>query len=214
MQNLADQTRYRMKIIPAVVSMLDYFIPIPIAHFLNGLRLPLDHAFAFFLNLIQAQPAHVHPNAVRYVILLIILCKRVGVELFELILRTFFSVLRMNKKTFSLRPHPNMVTLLDPIPNKVLDWREKWLYVECNTRFPFSPLVKSFEAWRPVGKRSNYSEYDKKFMDFIKSELGDNPKTQTKVVRSYVCIDWGGESMYNENSVPRTITFPKFQHQH
>lgn len=76
----------------------------------------------------------------------------------------------MNNKKFSLRPRSNVVTLFDAIPSKVLDWREKWLYVECRTDFPFPPLVMNLEAWRPVGWKPNYSEYDKKFLDFVKSE--------------------------------------------
>lgn len=64
MYSLVDHSRYRMKILPVVVSMLDYFIPVPIVPFLNELRFPLDPAFVDFLNLIQSQLAHVHPNAV------------------------------------------------------------------------------------------------------------------------------------------------------
>lgn len=54
MRDLVDPKKYRIKIIPNVVSMSDYFIPVPISHFMNGLRFPLDPAFAFFFNLIQA----------------------------------------------------------------------------------------------------------------------------------------------------------------
>lgn len=179
--NFVDRAKYRLKIIPVVISMSDYFIPIPLAHFLNRLRLPLDPAFVDFLLLIRSQPTHVHPNAVRYVMSLIVLCRKVGVEMSEMILRTFFFVLRMNNKTFSLRPRPNIITLFDDIPNKVIDWREKWLYVECRSGFPFPPLTMNLEAWRPVGKRPVYSEDDKKFLDFVEKELGDDPKKQTKV---------------------------------
>lgn len=80
-----------------------------------------------------------------------------------------------------MRPQANVVTLFDSIPNKVLEWREKWLYVECTHGFSFPPLVRNLEAWRPVGKKPNYSEYDRKFLNFVKSELGYNPKNQTKV---------------------------------
>lgn len=64
MQSLVDSSRFRMKIIPEVLSMSDYFIPVPMVHFLIGLRFPIDPAFAFFLNFVQAQPAHIHLNAV------------------------------------------------------------------------------------------------------------------------------------------------------
>lgn len=168
--------------------MSNYFISVPISNFLNGLRFPLDPAFLDFLLLIRSQPAHVHPNAMRYIMSLVILCRRVGVEVSELLLRTFFSVLRMNNKIFSLRPRPNVVTLFDAIPNKVLAWREKWLYVECNTGFPFSALIMNLEAWCPVGKRPNYSEIDKKFLDFVKRELGNDPKKQTKVFSTHILL--------------------------
>lgn len=52
MQSMVDLIRFRMKIIPEVVSMSDYFIPVPMSHFLNGLRFSIDPAFAFFLNFI------------------------------------------------------------------------------------------------------------------------------------------------------------------
>lgn len=75
--SLVDQSKYKMKIIPFVVSMSDYFIPVLVAYFLNGLRFPLDPVFVDFFILIQSQPAHVHPKAMRYMMSLIILCRRV-----------------------------------------------------------------------------------------------------------------------------------------
>lgn len=100
MYSLVDRSKYKLKIIPAVTSMSNYFIPIPIAHFLNGRHFPLDLAFVDFLLLIKSQPAHINPNAIRYIMSLILLCRRVGVEVFELILRRFIFVLRMNNKPF------------------------------------------------------------------------------------------------------------------
>lgn len=87
----------------------------------------------------------------------------------------------MTDKTFSVRPCPTVVALFDAIPNKVPEWREKWLCIESSTEFPFPLLVWSLEAWKPVGKNPHYSEYYRRFLDFVKSELGDDPKTQTKV---------------------------------
>lgn len=145
MYSLVYRSKYKLKIIPCVISMSDYFIPLPIAHFLNGLSFPLNPAFVDFFILINSQPAHVHPNAVRYIMALIVLCRRVGVEVSVLILRTLFSILRMNNKTFFVRPRSNVVTLFDSIPSKVLDWREKCLYVECHTSFPFPPLVMNLD---------------------------------------------------------------------
>lgn len=98
---------------------------------------------------------------------LIILCRRTRVEVSGLIIRTFFSVLRMNNQTFSLRPRSNIVTLFDSIPSKVFEWREKWLYVKCTTGLLFPPLVRNLEAWRCVGKKPNYSEYDRRILDFV-----------------------------------------------
>lgn len=45
MYSIVHQNKYKMKIIPAIVSMSDYFILVPITHFLNGIRFPLDPAF-------------------------------------------------------------------------------------------------------------------------------------------------------------------------
>lgn len=72
-----------------------------------------------------------------------------------------------------------------------------WLYIECKNGFPFPPLVRSLEAWRHVGKRPNYSEYDQKFLEFVKNELGDDPKMQRKVfsidsLLEYGSLDWCG----------------------
>lgn len=54
--------------------------------------------------------------------------------------------------------------------------------IESFVGFPFMPLTKNLEAWYPVPKKnSGYSESDLKILDFVKSELGDNPQTQTKV---------------------------------
>lgn len=87
-----------------------------------------------------------------------------------------------------MRPHLNVVTLFDSIPNKVLECREKWLYVECSTGFPFPPQVMNLGAWLPVGKRPKYSNHNKKFLDFVRSELGDNPKTKTKVFSAHALL--------------------------
>lgn len=44
------------------------------------------------------------------------------------------------------------------------------------------PLTKNLEAWYPVPKKnSEYSKFDLKILDFVKSELGDNPQTKNKV---------------------------------
>lgn len=54
---------------------------------------------------------------------------------------------------------------------------------------PFLPLVRSLKAWKPIGKKQNYFEYDRTFLDFVKSELGDDPKTQIKVFSTNKLLD-------------------------
>lgn len=105
--------------------MVDAYVHIPFDHLVYGLALTLDPTFCYFLNLVKYQPTHVHPNRVRYFLALTILCRRVGIEILELILRTFFTVLKMNNLTVSLRPRPSRVTLFEPPPNKVSHWRER-----------------------------------------------------------------------------------------
>lgn len=73
--SLVDCSEYKMKIIPCVISISNYFIPVHVAHFLNRLHFPLDPAFVDFLILIQSQPTHVYLNAVRYIMSLIVLCR-------------------------------------------------------------------------------------------------------------------------------------------
>lgn len=87
--------------------MSTFFIPIPIAHFQVELSLPLDPAFVYFLVFARAQPAQVHPNAVRTVMALIVLCRRLGVEFTPVILQHFFMPIRMTNNLLSLRPWRN-----------------------------------------------------------------------------------------------------------
>lgn len=102
---------------------------------------------------------------------------------------TFYSRLRMNNLTFSLRPRPSMITLFEPPPNKVGLWKEKWVCVESRMGFPFYPKHKSLLSWSPVKKKTKYSDSDIKFFDYIKSELRTDPKTQTKVFLTSELID-------------------------
>lgn len=94
--------------------MTDCYIHIPLDNFLVGLSIPLDPAFCDFLDLVKCQPAYVHPNGVQYFHTLTILCRRIGVEVSELILRTFFTILGMNNLTLSHRPCPSVLTLFKP----------------------------------------------------------------------------------------------------
>lgn len=48
-------------------------------------------------------------------------------------------------------------------------------------RFPFFSITKTLSAWSPFKRNTKYSKSDRKFLDYVKSELGNSPKTQTKV---------------------------------
>lgn len=96
--------------------------------------------------MIRSQPAHVHPNRVRYFVALTVLGRRIGVEVSELILHTFFFMLRINNLTFSLCPRPSMVTLFEPPLNKIRLWRERWVHVESRSSFPFYLKCKALRA--------------------------------------------------------------------
>lgn len=48
MYSLVNRRKYRLKIVPNVVSMSNYFILVLISHFLNGLQFLLDPAFLIF----------------------------------------------------------------------------------------------------------------------------------------------------------------------
>lgn len=176
-----DESRFRMSRLPICPPMIDYFIPIPVEHFHCGLRLPLDPTFCDFLHSIRSQPAHIHPNGIRYFFSLVVLCRRIGVEVSDLILCTFFSILRMNNLTLSLRPRKNIVTLFESAPNKISSWRERWVCIESNLGFPFYPKRKSLLLLSKVYKRTKYSDSDKKFLDYVRSELGESAKNQTKI---------------------------------
>lgn len=51
--------------------------------------------------------------------------------------------------------------------------------MESKLGFPFYPKCKSLHTWPPGRKNTQYS--DRKFLDYLMSELGDNPQIQTKV---------------------------------
>lgn len=53
-----DTTKFRIYHIPSCVAMSNYFIHVPIDHFLSGLSVPFDPVFRNFLNTIQSQLAH------------------------------------------------------------------------------------------------------------------------------------------------------------
>lgn len=55
-----DYTRFRMFYMTTCGVISDYFIPIPVDHFLASLNIPLDPTFYDFFTMISSQPAHVH----------------------------------------------------------------------------------------------------------------------------------------------------------
>lgn len=81
---------YRMFVTPFADRMSTFFIPIPIAHFQVRLRLPLDTTLVDFLVYVRAQPAQIHPNAVRNMMALIVFCHQNNIEFTHKILRMFF----------------------------------------------------------------------------------------------------------------------------
>lgn len=149
-------------------------------HFQVGLRLPLDPAFVDFLIYVRALPAQIHPNAVRNVMSLIVLCRGNGIEFTHQILSLFFTPLRMVDNFLSLRSRKNRVVLFNPLPNRV-DWKGKWLAVESRIRFPFRPLVGYYLKWDSVCHNSKLKPSEKRFLEMVSSTLGDEPQNQTKV---------------------------------
>lgn len=45
---------------------------------------------------------------------------------------------------------------------------------------PFYPKYKTLRAWHPMKKNIKYSNSNRKFLDYIRSELEDDPRTQSK----------------------------------
>lgn len=160
--------------------MSTFFIPIPVAHFRVRLRLPLHHAFINFLTFVRAQPAQLHPNAVRNVMAFIVLCCRHGVEFTPALLQTFFTPLQMVDNLLSLRPRRNQVALFNPLPNRV-DWKNKWVTVESRVGFPFHPLVGQCSKWSALPSNALFSDLERRFLDVIAEKLGTDPLTQTQV---------------------------------
>lgn len=55
--------------------------------------------------------------------------------------------------------------------------------------FPFYPKRKSLLPLSKVYKKTNYSDSDRKFLDYVRFELGDDPKRQTKVFYTNDLLD-------------------------
>lgn len=94
-----DPNIYRVFAVPETGRMSLRHIPLPLAHFEVGLRIPLDPAFVEFLVCTRVQPYQIHPNAVRTLFFLICLCRRLSFKLTMNILRMFFFSLRMSDNT-------------------------------------------------------------------------------------------------------------------
>lgn len=75
-----DRDTYRVFVTPEAGEMSSRCIPLPLAHFEAGLRLPMDPAFGDFLVFARVQPGRIHPNSVRVLFALICLCRRLGCE--------------------------------------------------------------------------------------------------------------------------------------
>lgn len=158
-------------------------IPLPLAHFEVGLRLPMDPTFVDFLVFARVQPGQIHPNAIRNLFSLICLCRRLGFELSMNILRMFFSSLRMSDNTLSLHLRRNRVKLFDSPPNKI-DFKGKWVMVESKVGFPFRPSVNEDYQWSQILYLSSLDPSEKAFLEAITRDLGDSRQTQTRVYSS------------------------------
>lgn len=53
--------------------------------------------------------------------------------------------------------------------------------IESTLGFPFYPKYKALLSLNRVYKKTKYSDPGKKYLDYVRSELGDDPKNQTKV---------------------------------
>lgn len=174
-----SSSEYRLFLEKEVVEMSTKAIPIPVAHFEAGLWLPLDPGFVEFLIFVRAQPAHLHPNVVRLIMAMIVLCRRHGVEVSANLVRHFFSSLRMVNNVLSMRPRAGVVSLFDGLPNKIR-WTNKWAMIEAKHGFPFLPLIGQIRKWEALGSNTQWSDDDLKFLDIIKENLGDDPHDQEK----------------------------------
>lgn len=170
-------------LLPCFPSRL-YFhhIPLPIAHFQAGLRLPLDPAFANFLIFSKVQPEQIRPNTVRTIMSLIVLCRRYRCEMMMKIVRMFFSCLWMLDNNHSLRRLPNRVRLFDSPPNRI-EFKGKWVMVESKVGFPFRPLIGKKDTWECLLRDVLLFRAKKRFVAAITLDLGSDPRRQTRVYR-------------------------------
>lgn len=53
--------------------------------------------------------------------------------------------------------------------------------MESRTGFPFYPKCNALRTWSFMKRNTQYSESDRKFLDYVQSELGDSPKIQSKI---------------------------------
>lgn len=171
-----DRSKYRLFLKKEVTSMSTKAVPIPLAHFDAGLRLPLNLSLVNFLIFVRAQPAHLHLNTVRLVMCLIVLCRRFTVEMSENLLRHYFSSLRMTNNVLSMRPRNHVASLFCGLPNKIR-WTNRWVMVEAKHGFPFPPLVGHICKWDALGSEPKWSESDLRFLAAIKESLGVDPRS-------------------------------------
>lgn len=177
-----DMAEYRLFLEREVTEMSSKAISIPMAHFEAGLHLPLDSNFIEFLIFIRAQPAHLHPNTVCFIMAFIVLCRRLGVGISANLVRHFFSSLRMVNNVLSMRPRQNVISLFDGLPNKIR-WTNKWIMVEARHGFPFPLLIGQIRKWEALGSDTQWSDNDLKFLAIMEENLGKDPHKQEKCYR-------------------------------
>lgn len=52
--------------------------------------------------------------------------------------------------------------------------------IESKLDFSFYLKCKALQAWHLVKKNVKYSDFDRKFLDYIRSKLEDDPRTSQK----------------------------------
>lgn len=76
-----DPNMYKLSIIPVPTLMTTSYMLISISHLAAGVRFLLDPSFVDFLYFAKIQSDQLHPNATKTVFSLIVLCRRLGIEM-------------------------------------------------------------------------------------------------------------------------------------
>lgn len=135
--------------------MTTIYILIFVSHLSASVHFPLHLAFVDILHFAKIQPGQLHPNANGIDFSLIVLCRRLGVEMTLHIVRLYFTPLRQVVSTISLRIRKNKILLFDAPANKV-DWSKKWVVFESKVGFSFNPLIGEKHIWKELSPIKHY----------------------------------------------------------